>query len=103
MKFKTHTDEIPRHVVCAANRYGDLVICGARHYDPVMMRVVKEFGGLEKIHEGLDDDDVEQGFIDQFSVFMSRQEADYIAETNKQIVAEPENVGLGLLISENLY
>ena len=109
-KFNTHQkitwtkghDPVPRYVVCAAIRFGDLVICGARHYDGVMCRVIKELGGMELIHKGLDNNKIEQGFIDQYGVFMSREEAAFIVEANNQSMAEPGKA-CGHLISENLY
>ena len=110
-KYRTHQeitwaeghDPVARYVVCAANRFGDLVICGARHYDSVMCRVIKELGGMEAVHDGLERDDIEQGFIDQYGAFMSRDEAAFVVVSNKQAIAEPEQAELGRLISENIY
>ena len=86
---------IPRYVVCAANRRESdgLIICGARHWDKIMHAVA----------DALPDrtDKWEQGFIDQYGFFLTRKEARYIVEKNKQALRD-----YGLLddlYSENLY
>ncbi|MGZ8172982.1 hypothetical protein [Methylobacter sp.] len=88
---------IERLVVCAAirNKYGR-IICGARHYDGVMHSQIM----------ASNDDwtrcNVQQGFIDQKGVFLTRHEAYEIAVANGQI---KRRVGGddGKLFSENLY
>lgn len=92
---------IPNHnrfVVCAALRYGDLIICGARHFDRVMQPLLDyatETTGVFK---------PEQGFIDQHGVFMSRNEAMKVASAEKQINARRPKLGPeNLLFSEDLY
>lgn len=87
---------IERQVVCAAirNKSGR-IICGARHYDGVMN---------SQILASNDDwtSDIEQGFIDQRGVFLTRQEVHVIAAERGQI---KRRVGGddGKLFSENLY
>ncbi len=44
----------------------------------------------------------EQGFIDQWRVFMTREEAWLVAEAARQIIYRG-NWGAGVLYSENLY
>jgi hypothetical protein len=99
-------DNYQRVVVCAANRTkSGKMICGARHWDNVMRGQVcntnwlsiKLFGRLPKCWRG-----AEQGFIDQFGVFMDRQEAWKVAEAAGQIKYGREH-SKGTLYSEDLY
>lgn len=87
--------EIKTWIVCAANRHKEtgIIFCGARHFDNVMRGQIKA-AGLNGIGH-------EQGFIDQFSRFYTREEAWIIAETNGQIKRKVS--GDGTLYSENLY
>lgn len=87
---------IQRYVVCAANRLDDgTIICGARHWDKIMRAVA--------IKIGWDDCRLaEQGFIDQWQNFMTREEACYVAVTNGQIKKE-DLLEEGTLYSEDLY
>jgi hypothetical protein len=81
-------------IVCAANKnkISGRIICGPRHWDNIMRSQKLEsedFAGWD------------QGFVNQFGEFLTREEAWIIADTNKQIV---KNVGCdGTLYSENLY
>lgn len=87
-----------RRVVCAANRdLCGLVIIGVRHWD-VFMHVQ---GGTQPWCPG----EHEQGFIDQFGVFMSRTEAWQVAEAAGQIIRRVggDDADGGTLYSENLY
>lgn len=76
--------EKPRQfVVCAACKYGDVIIAGARHYDSVMHSQLKAFpekGEVRMMNRGL----VIQGFINQFGEFLSREEAIKIVLGNDQ-------------------
>lgn len=85
---------VQRRVVCAANRFPDgVIILGARHWDP-LMREHSELLGRRGGNE-------EQGFIDQWRVFMTREEAWGVAVAAGQIIRD---VGChGELYSENLY
>lgn len=88
-------NDIKRHVVCAANRFPcGLIICGARHWDSVMSEVADRLdikGGNE-----------EQGFIDQFQNFMTREEANRVATKNGQKLRESMIKG-DIAFSENFY
>lgn len=88
-------DHSQRRVVCAANMFPDgTIILGARHWDPLMCQQANALGrkgGTE-----------EQGFIDQWRVFMTREEAWLVAEAAGQIIYRG-NWGDGVLYSENLY
>lgn len=94
-----------RFVVCAACRYGDLIIAGARHFDRVMhtqLKYIKEDRLLDFEAEGR----VEEGFIDQFGVFMDRSEAYQIALAGGQLNTrrlKSGNNGSTELFSEDLY
>jgi hypothetical protein len=98
--------EIPRMVVCAANRYGNEVVgyfmfIGVRHFCPVMR---KNMEGRD-VHWMRVQFGEEQGFIDQQGVFMDRQEAWKVAEAAGQIrrrVGGDDRNG-GTLYSENIY
>lgn len=86
----------PRRVVCAAILLdsGD-VICGARHFDNIMR------AQLSRHHPG-DKVNIEQGFIDQFGVYMSREEALDVALKNNQRIRRCGG-DEKKLFSENLY
>lgn len=86
-----------RRIVCAAirNTDGD-IICSARHYDPLMRAQIETNSAKWPKNA------VEQGFIDQYGIFLSRAEALLVARTADQIIR-----GCGgdedALYSENLY
>lgn len=99
----------PPWIVCAANRYGDTIIAGARHHDSIMRGTVRAIGGGDwrKGWDILLGDDwkergsnEEQGFIDQWGRFYTREEASYVAAQNGQ--CRPELMGCGIC-SEDLY
>lgn len=87
-----------RRVVCAANRNGDLLILGARHFDMTMHRTIELLG----LDDRLSPSRWEQGFIDQHGVFLTREEAWVVAETAGQIIRRVGGDGKRLF-SENLY
>jgi len=91
-----------RRVVCAANRYHKHIILGIRHWDTAMRT---QFGVMED--HGMFDDEItpgqwEQGFVDQFGKFMTREEAWIVAEAAGQIIHRCGGDG-EKLFSENLY
>lgn len=94
---------IGRRVVCAANRCteeGEMVI-GVRHFDRLMCQKIDSLN----IVYGYELDFSEQGFIDQYGVFMDRQEAWRVAVEAGQIIRRvggDDSQG-GTLYSENLY
>lgn len=86
----------PRRVVCAACRWPDgHVILGVRHFSPDMR--------LSAALQGYDVAECrEQGFVDQFGKYLTRQEAFKIALSQGQYRPyEPYNIGT--LYSEDLY
>lgn len=92
-----------RFVVCAACRYGEMIICGARHYDMVMHGVLAQLKE-DRLFAFEEVGKVEQGFIDQRGVFMDREEAFLVAEAAGQLnVRREKTPGKGTLFSEDLY
>jgi hypothetical protein len=86
-----------RRVACAAMKMEDgLIVPGARHYSPDMRAVLLRIYG-EKYHLKV----VEQGFIDTWGDFLTREEAWERAVEYGQIIRD---CGCpGTLYSENLY
>lgn len=100
---------VVRVVVCAACKYGDLIIPGARHWDPIMRALVDEI--MPKDAEGRTQARIEnrlsamenQGFIDQWGNFMSRKEALEVAKANGQYGRYREPQNQEIMYSEDLY
>ena len=96
-------------VVCAAIRHQNgTIICGARHYDPIMRANIRElFHCIPEPHyiDAARDDgwySCEQGFIDNKGQWLTREQAWAVAERAGQI--RYPNVSVpGVLYSENLY
>ena len=82
-------------VVCAANRVDGVLLCGARHCDKVMRQQAKAMGISMKT--------AEQGFIDQFGDYLTREEAMSIVKKNGQSFDIERNRGNVYLFSEGLY
>lgn len=93
-----------RHVVCAAVRAADgSLLLGIRHYSHDMhAQIDARRDGGKFMHRN----DEDQGFVDQYGVFMSREEAFKVAFDNGQL-RYPDRCGAGLngmkLYSEGLY
>lgn len=84
-------------VVCAANRLNDgTIICGARHWDDIMRNVADKIIGTRKA-------DAEQGFINQFGVFLTRKEAMSVVRASGQPFNQDRNGSCDSLFSEGLY
>ncbi len=100
----TEEPKVPtRVVVCAANRYGDIIVLGARHGDAVMSAQLirlRDTGAITNTHaQGRN-----QGFIDQWGVYMDRFEALEVAKAAGQIGRwRPKHPGDDWLCSEDLY
>lgn len=89
---------VQRRVVCAANRYDDVIVTGARHFDSVMHKQLAALGKRYRTQKA------EQGFIDQFGVFMDRKEALAVAVFAGQVnTVRPKSAPAHLLFSEDLY
>lgn len=93
-----------RRVVCAAIRAADgSLLLGIRHYSPDMYdQIYLRTDGNEFLRRH----DPDQGFVDQYGVYMTREEAYRVAEAAGQLLY-PEKCGRGLdgpkLYSEGLY
>jgi len=93
--------EESRVVVCAATQliFSDntsLIVASPRHWDKTAHSIVDRLKDTPTI------DDETQGFIDQYGVFMTRQEAHVIATRKNQIVRRCGGDD-HKLFSENLY
>lgn len=91
-------------VVCAANRTEcGLIVTGVRHWDVIMTNVFKAMDPNQGVFNY---ERIEQGFVDEFGNFLTREEAWALAETAGQIkTTGPWNHrnGVHVLYSENLY
>ena len=91
--WKDNNIEKPQQVVvCAACKWEDIIICGARHWDKVMRAQFQYISMIEDTKPPR----WEQGFIDQFGDFLSREVAAEIAFISKQ-------ANTSVLFSEDLY
>jgi hypothetical protein len=86
-------------VVCAACRYGQLILAGARHFDNVMRSQLEALPKRTQFISSL----WEQGFIDQFGKFLTREEAMIIIKKSGQPFDIERNGDDNLLFSEGLY
>jgi hypothetical protein len=93
-----YQDSPARSVVCAANKYGDLVFTGVRHFCSVMQFNMAQYDipALRRERGEI------QGFIDQFGVFMDRKEAAIVAKESGQLACYG-GVFPEVLFSEDLY
>ena len=90
-------------IVCAACKYGDVIIAGARHYDGVMNGQLRAFSDDDEIRM-MNRGEVIQGFIDQWGEFFDRNEALVIATAAGQInTRRPKCDPINELFSEDLY
>lgn len=84
-----------QHVVCAAVRLRQgVVVCGPRHFDATMRKMIEQ---LRLTVTG-----AEQGFVDQLGNFLTREEAWDIAKARGQVRTE-NGICCGTLYSEDLY
>ncbi|MNE36370.1 hypothetical protein D3C80_1301780 [compost metagenome] len=94
-----------RFVVCAAVKYGDVIIAGARHFDRVMHSQLDRMNE-DKLIEADALGEYVEGFIDQFGVFMDRSEAYKVALAGGQLNTrrlKSGNQGSTELFSEDIY
>ena len=82
-------------VVCAANKFGDVILCGARHWDKIMHKQA-DMMDLKTVHH-------EQGFINQFGEFLTRIEALEVVKNSGQAFDVERNGSTLELYSEGLY
>ena len=95
MSVTAHTDS--RRIVCAAVLYKDgTLLVGPRHFDSVMCLQYQRFGIKDTESES------QQGFLDQYGTFLTREEAYVVATEQNQIIRRCPGDN-GKLFSENLY
>ena len=84
-----------QRIACAANRHKitGRIICGARHWDAVMRTSKLD---TEEWHE------FDQGFMNQYCEFLTREEDWKIAEKNNQIIKLCYDNQKDCLYSENI-
>lgn len=92
-----------RVVVCAANKYGEVLILGARHGDHLMVAQLLRHHESGLIHRGTTCPRSNQGFVDQDGVFMNREEAYEVAKAAGQINRWRPKYAGDWLCSEDLY
>ena len=86
------------HIVSAANRIGDVIFCGARHFSNAMVSQIKASNFTrEEIQRS------EQGFIDNYDRFWNREQAYEIMKITGQKMIEEDLTAGSQLFSENLY
>ena len=89
--------ELPKYIVCAAIRRDGHIVCGARHFDGIMRSQLAQMGQNAGVYW-------EQGFIDNFGKFYTREEALKLALEMGQIRRTGGGFDLSKeLFSENLY
>ena len=108
--MSNHIGGIQRVVVCAANRYKDttgywnhvpIIVLGARHFDNRMQEQIRALSLAGYI---LSPARWEQGFVDQYGVFMNRHEALEVATKAGQInTRRTKTTPYDRLFSEDLY
>jgi hypothetical protein len=90
-----------RIVVCAANRYRDIIVLGVRHFDQLMHNMIAKIPAHYLPERP---SYWEQGFVDQYGVFMNRVEALEVANKSGQINTRREKTAPHhLLFSEDIY
>lgn len=91
------SDKPQRRVVCAACRNIETgeIILGPRHFDETMRSHLKDKKQSHLLYK-------DQGFIDQWGVYMDRKEAHIVAKAAGQIVRRCGGDD-DTLYSENLY
>jgi hypothetical protein len=92
---------LERRVVCAAIRAenGDVIV-GIRHYSTDMLYQIRNRPDGNRFVNRFDDD---QGFVNTWGEYLTREEAYVVAVHNKQIFRSTPFTGIGKLDSEALY
>ena len=90
-----------QRIVCAAirNKITHQIIIGVRHYDSFMRDHIERF---ESFQDRMNWRKADQGFVNQFGEYLSREEAHLIAKGNDQILHRCGGDD-HTLYSENLY
>lgn len=93
-------------IVSAAIRNKDAIITGARHFDSIMHEQIRHYTHATACQSNVPSYAIkwEQGFIDQYGAFYSREDALQIVKENGQPFNAERNSGAGdELYSEGLY
>jgi len=91
------------YIVCAANKHGEMIITGARHFDNIMSKVIKAIWPVQEERQKVCGE-MEQGFIDQWGNFYTREEAMHLIINTGQSFDVRSNGGTRTaLYSEGLY
>ena len=95
-------------IVSAANQLPNgVLLVGPRHWDTTMRKQFKAMYGDDAFtnpDKRVPHGDIEQGFIDQWGRFYTREEAMVVARQNDQIIVPDEQMlSLSALHSEDLY
>lgn len=93
--------DVTRRVVCAAIRAenGDVIV-GIRHYSTDMCYQIRNRPDGRRFENRFDDD---QGFVNTWGEYLTREEAYVVAIHNDQIIRQTPFTQLCLLDSEALY
>lgn len=86
-------------VVAAACKHGATVLVGPRHWDRVIRAQYDRLGAQYRAPIGY----FEQGFLDQFGDFLTREDALRIAKESGQALDMDRNNSDTQLFSEGLY
>lgn len=99
---KNNITKPPQRIVCAAikNKVTDEIILGIRHFDQFMREQIER---REHHQDRAIWKRAEQGFVDQFGDFLTREEAYIIAKENGQIIRPDGTHDDKTLYSECLY
>ncbi|WDS62172.1 hypothetical protein [Pseudomonas phage D6] len=89
---------VKRVIVCAANRYGDFIVTGSRHFSVPMWFTLELIGDDALKAYGK----CEQGFIDQYGMFWNRTDAYNLCREQGRELLE-EGGSETELFSEHLY
>ena len=89
-----------RKIVCSAIIHNDgFIVAGVRHYDMVMNNMIRQLPEQYRKPVRMD----QQGFLDQYGDFLTREDALKIAVKNGQIEPKTGNQDCTRLYSEDLY
>lgn len=89
-------------IIIAACRVHDLIILCPRHWDKVMHTTINNHHKSAWVKR-IPHSEWEQGFIDQFGKFYSREEAMLVVKRNEQPFSPHRNVSTTKLYSEGIY
>ena len=95
------TVNLERRVVCAAIRAanGDILV-GVRHYSQDMHYQIQDRFNGQRFENRFDEN---QGFVNSWGEYLTREEAYLVARHNNQIIRETPFTKQGKLDSEALY